>query len=309
MDDGFLLRHTPDPGLPLAPAVGAARTEFAAAVADFAAIRDEQLERPWGWQDSDTDARYGFYRGYELLEAAAADVSRALDASGARPMPAGRVVRPATAARWDLHGLLVGLVDDDLDRDPGGGEWTVRQTLAHLVNVQRAYCWFSAWWMSQGLTADELPPALPEGVAPDFPEEGLEGAGSLRDIRSRLDAILDLGLERFGGLDDAALAVGARWAGAAVTVGFRLGRWSSHLREHTVQVEKTRLLLGQQPTEVERLVRITCAAYGRLEALLVALPAAALVSVPPHGRAPDEIVSSALREVRAAAREVLAAAS
>jgi hypothetical protein len=59
-----------------------------------------------------------------------------------------------------------------------------------------------------------------------------------------------------------------------VSIAFRLGRWSSHIREHTVQVEKTLAELGRAPTEPERLVRLVLAAYGRAEAVVFGQPEA-----------------------------------
>ena len=49
---------------------------------------------------------------------------------------------------------------------------------------------------------------------------------------------------------------------------FRLGRWSSHIREHTVQVEKTLVMIGHAPTEVDRLIRLILAEWGRAEAVV-----------------------------------------
>ena len=72
------------------------------------------------------------------------------------------------------------------------------------------------------------------------------------------------------------MGVSARWAGLPVTIDFRLGRYGSHIREHTVQIDKTLAMLGRQPSEVERLVRLILATYGRLEGLLV-------------GRRPDDL--------------------
>ena len=51
-----------------------------------------------------------------------------------------------------------------------------------------------------------------------------------------------------------------------MTIAIRQGRWASHITEHTVQVDKTLVWLGRQPSEVERLVRLVAAAWGRLEA-------------------------------------------
>ena len=99
-------------------------------------------------------------------------------------------------------------------------------------------------------------------------------AGSLEDLRSRLDAILDLSAERLAGMPEELLAAATRWSGFAVTVGFRVGRWASHLREHTIQIEKTLAMLGRTPTEPERLVRLILAAYGRAEAVVFGQPEA-----------------------------------
>ena len=65
------------------------------------------------------------------------------------------------------------------------------------------------------------------------------------------------------------LAFGARWSKFAIPIGFRIGRWSSHIREHTIQAEKTLVGLGRVATEPERLVRLTLAAYGRAEAVVI----------------------------------------
>ena len=195
--------------------------------------------------------------------------------SGADGGMAAAIIGPATAARWDLHGVLAPLTDTEIDADPGGGEWTIRLTLGHTVNSQRAYGWSTAWWQERAFALDDpdLPPRVSEELFADLPdEETAEAAGSLDDIRARLDQILDLSAERLAGLPDDRLDHGARWSGFAVPVSFRLGRWSSHIREHTIQVEKTLATLGRTPTEPERLVRLTLAAYGRAEAVVFGQP-------------------------------------
>jgi uncharacterized damage-inducible protein DinB len=272
MDD-FLRRHAPAPANPVFEPMQRARAALTAAVPQLLAVDDAVLDTPWPWRDGETEVRYGFYRAYELLEETAADARRALAEAGAALPAAQAAAGAATAARWDLHGVLWSLADDELDRDPGGGEWTLRQTLAHVINSQRAYGWFTAWWLARRDTPpDDFPASVPDEVAPDFPDESAEGVGDLGQIRQRLDAILDDSASVLGALDEPALRVRARWSGAAVDVGFRLGRWASHLREHTIQVEKTLGFLGRSPREVDRLVRLVLAAYGRLEAAVFALP-------------------------------------
>jgi hypothetical protein len=271
--DAPLLRHTNDAlARPLSDAIRDARADLAAIVADILAIPESALERDWAWiGGGEGDVRYGLYRLHELFERAEIEAARELWATDADGGLAAAVIGPADAARWDLHGLLAPLTDAEIDADPGGGEWTIRQTLGHIVNSQRAYGWATAWWQERGFALDDpdLPTSLDDEFWSDLPdEETTEQEGTLDDIRERLDAIVDLSAERLAGLPEDRLGHGSRWSGFAVPVGFRLGRWSSHIREHTNQVEKTLVTLGRTPTEPERLARLTLAAYGRAEAVV-----------------------------------------
>ena len=49
-----------------------------------------------------------------------------------------RILARAEQAYGDLQAALVGLTDEQLDRVPEPGEWTIRQTLEHLVKAQDA---------------------------------------------------------------------------------------------------------------------------------------------------------------------------
>ncbi len=254
------------------------------------------------------DVRYGFYHAYERLEIAGGAVMRALAEAGTAWAPGARRAAPATAARWDLHARLLPLADAELDRDPGGGEWTLRQTLAHIINGQRAYGHFTAWWLLQR-GSDPFPEVIPDAVGDDFPEESTEGHGSLPAIRSRLDDLLDLETARMAALDDQDLAARARWSGAWVDVGFRVGRWSSHLREHTIQVDKTLVMIGWTPREVDRLSGVILGAWGRLEATVFGLPGTALDRHGADGRTPAAIIDEVTARVAEMAPSVLASAS
>lgn len=273
--DDFMLRTAPRPAQPIAPELLAARPSIRAALADLAAIDDGAMEKSWRWRDVDADVRYGFYRQYEAIE----DV-RALSAPMlADALRAGSSARPligaATEARWDLHGLLAGLSDEDIDADPGNGEWSVRRTLGHIVGGQRAYGWYTMWWVVRNAPADDFPPRVPDDVAAEavLPDEEVEALGTLAEISARLDDIVDLSATLYAPLDEQQLGARARWSGVAVDARFRVNRWSSHLREHTVQIEKTLVMINRDLSEAERLTRLVAAAWGRLEGDLLMLPA------------------------------------
>jgi len=297
-NDAPLLRHTnPDLARPLPAALLDARKDLPAIVADILAVPETALERDWEWTGGgEADVRYGIYRLHELLERAGVDAARALAGSNGDGGLAAAIISPSAAARWDLHGVLAPLTDVEIDADPGGGEWSIRRTLGHVVNGQRAYGWGTAWWIEQGFALDD--PDLPASAGDAFwaalpDEEGVEQAGSLDDIRARLDAILDLSAERLAGVPEDRLGSACRWSGFVAPASFRLSRWSSHLREHTIQVEKTLAILGRAPTEPERLVRLTLAAYGRAEAVV-------------FGRTNADAAAEIIRAAAAEARETIA---
>ncbi len=220
---------------------------------------------------SSSDVRNGFFRQYEALEDTRARIGSMVAGAVAAQSPARPLAGSTTAARWDLHGLLASLTNEDLDRPTGNDEWTLRQTLAHIVNGQRAYFWYTSWWLARK-DADDFPPRVPEDVAKEFPEEDSDGAGSLDDIRRRLDEVVDLSAGTLGVASEDELAARSRFAGLAVDVRFRINRWSSHMREHTIQVEKTLGFINRPTTEVDRLLRMVAGAYGRLEEAVFMLP-------------------------------------
>jgi hypothetical protein len=295
--DDFLARHAPHPPLAVDPRLVAARESLVAALATLAEVRDADLEKPWPWRGDEADVRYGLYRPLEALIDIRAAVRPGLPSALTGESAARPLVGEATAARWEVDGVLAGLSDADLDAAPGGEEWTVRQTLAHIVNGQRAYGWFTAWWHSRrDLPTDDFPPAVPDDVAAELPDESTEADGSLAEIRERLGEVTDMTCAVFAALGPADMTARARWSGYPVDLRFRLTRWPSHIREHTVQVDKTLVMIGRATTEVERVLRLIGAAYGRLEEELYLWPAG------------ESAVSSAAGEVESVLRGVAAEA-
>jgi hypothetical protein len=296
--DDPLVRYTEGiPERPIPDALLVARRDVVAAVHDLATISDADMEKAWAWKgDSEVELRYAFYRIFEDFERAGIDAETAIRASNLERGRAADLVAPATAARWDLQGILVQLPDATWDADPGGGEWTVRQTLGHIIGGQRGYAAATAWWQAQALPVDANLPTARPNVYETLPSDEEEEAGTPKELRARLDEVLDRSTDRLAGLPSDRLAFGTRWVGFALDIGFRLGRWSSHIREHTVQVEKTLVMIGHTPTEVDRLIRLILAEWGRAEAVV-------------YGSADGEealtVLAAAAARARATAAEVV----
>jgi hypothetical protein len=294
------------PAVPWHPAVVMAREPILRVARDLLTVPDERLAEPWTWRAGDREpleGRDAMYRIHERLEAAitAIDSGR----SGAPGPGIGPAVPPLaamTAARWDLHGALAPLNAAIWDEAPDA-EWPIRRTLAHVIGSQRSYGWYNAWYLSQGLVGREsgLPPddALPPG-----PSDDEDGAGSPGEVRARLDAIVDANAAAIPALDADAMRVSARWSGLPVTIDFRLGRYGSHIREHTIQVDKTLALLGRTPTETGRLVRLILATFGALEARFVGRPAEELDRPFPGGSSAVVLLAAAMADATATATAI-----
>jgi len=262
--DPQLVAWSPAAPIRLAPEVVAIRAAVDGAGRRLLSVPDDRLEADWAWPGSSSrvDVRYGFFRLFELMEITRGSVASTLASNGVVQEPGARRGGASTVARWSLHGLLLPLGDAALDRDPGNGEWPIRETMGHVLNTQRFYSRFTAWWLTQ---APEPAAPVPDALGTDVPEPAVEAAGSMDDVRAKLDDLVDLSMASLGALTEEQLAVPARWSGGEVTGGFRIGRWASHLREHTIQVEKTLVMLDRPIPEVERLIRMVFEAYGRLD--------------------------------------------
>ena len=63
----------------------------------------------------------------------------AREAIGATQTMPQRMLARSMEAVGALHGALVGLDDSDLDESPEPGEWSPRQVLEHMIEVQAMY--------------------------------------------------------------------------------------------------------------------------------------------------------------------------
>jgi DinB superfamily len=305
----YLVAHTPAPTAPVSPAVLKARAALNTSAEQYLGVGDDALEHGWDWDDRHgADIRYGLFRAIEAVEEATGQIGSILAATGARRSSAALRIAPATVARWDLHGRLATIDDGLLDKVAKDGEWMLRETLGHIVGGQRGYAAYTAWHWSrnnpEAPTVDELKQVE---IDTALPEESEEALGSVADIRARLDEALDRGAAHMAGYSDADLARPARWSGVPVDVGFRLGRWSSHLMEHTIQIDKTLAWLDRAPTEVQRIVAELYRAWGRLETLVFPIEPAALTAPDASGRSVESVLSRLGENLVRTARSVRAA--
>jgi DinB family protein len=231
-------------------------SDFDEALRGFAALDEQALARPWSWRDKAMDVRFALYRTLEDAQ----EVHVRL--SAARIPESRRIMALAQRAFGDLRGLLAGLPADVLDRAPSAGEWPLRETLRHMLLVERRYAVQTRYAVDR---KDSEPVRIPEDRQPTVTAK--DGEGDVGTIVARIGAARADTNQWLGDVGDPAMTRPTIWGGYDVDVRFRLHRFAAHLVEHTIQIEKSLGALGWRATEGRRIARHVAAAIAEIEGL------------------------------------------
>jgi len=200
---------------------------FDESLARLAVLSDADLLRPaWTFRGKPSEIGYALYHAIEEEQRAAIDAPPSAT-------EAARILSVAQSAFGELRGLLAGLDDVLLDRVPGSGEWSLRETLAHAIGVERSYRANTEYSLTR--TASE-PLLMPTERRPQ--PDPADTAGSVRDVVARFAQRRVETDASLAALDEAVLARPSMWGGFEVDVRHRLHRFASHIAEHTNQCEK-----------------------------------------------------------------------
>jgi uncharacterized damage-inducible protein DinB len=225
---------------------------------------------PWEWKQYKEGIRFAFFRTYEQLceLAARLEVERA---ASPRPLTtAQRILSQYHLAYRDLQAVLLGVTDTLAVQAPAEGEWPVRQALAHIVQAERGFftvCFLGLEHIHQGnAEAFEINEEIWNRFWADAPFTETSERSSLSEIQAYHASLHPRILQAFTTLteDELGLPI-SYWESAPQPLEFRLHRFSSHLRQHTIQIEKTLDQLGQPPSEARRLLRIVFNALAAVE--------------------------------------------
>jgi len=231
-------------------------SDFDAALTDCAMLDEEALGRPWSWRGRPLDVREALYLTLE-------DVQEAHARASAGQLPESRrILALAQRAFGDLRGLLSGLPADLLDRAPREGEWPVRETLRHMLWVERRYALSTRHAIDR---ADGEPIRLSEDRLPTLAQ--MDVGGEIGAVLARIGEAREETTRRLGDVVPAAMTRPSVWAGHEIDVRFRLHRFAVHIVEHTIQCEKALRALAWCPTEGRRIARRIAAALGEVEGL------------------------------------------
>lgn len=258
------------------------------------ALADAELERDYAWRYHDEGLRFALIGTYHELRDLAATTAAERAVLFRRPTIAQRVLAQYHAAYRDLQAILLGADDALATRAPAPGEWPIWLTLWHMIETEQSFfprCRYAVDQMHAGvdpqvMSDDERWALLAEDPAsdparllqviygdavrtleqeahaatPDAPQAGYAA------LIGYYDGLHDAIIRDLATLADAeTLALSQWWEDAPIPVRYRLHRFDAHLRQHTIQVEKTLAALGAAPSEAMRLLRLVYAALAEAE--------------------------------------------
>jgi hypothetical protein len=231
-------------------------SSFVNSMTRMAVLSDEQMTMPWKWRPEGEvlEIRDIFHRSLEAENAQATAVA----AIGSAETVAALVL--AQRAAGDLCGLLAGQPDDILGRAPSPGEWSLRETMGHVIETEAGFRVKTLWAVDR--TSEdpiEPPPELRSHLA-DVSGDASSWIVMLLEQRATTDA-------EFVRVGSNELDRPSTWVSHPVDARFRLHRPASHLIEHTNQCEKVLHAIGHDPGEARQLVRAIWAARGGHERL------------------------------------------
>ncbi len=219
-------------------------------------LTDAEMDRPWVWREYDEEGlRFALLMAQHELRDLAVRLAAMRPAA---PSQAQRILGQYHHAYRDLTGALAGVRDEDLDRVPKEGEWSLREVIAHMLGAEYGFLGVVQYGLAPDRPGD--PEKADERWASWREEHGYRApkslAGDIADVRNAMFEIHRRVLRELGGLSDDALERAAMFWDGDKPIRFRMHRFEAHMIQHTIQVDKTLEWLGRGPTEARRLVRV-----------------------------------------------------
>ncbi|MEZ4524057.1 MAG: DinB family protein [Thermomicrobiales bacterium] len=102
-------------------------------------LTDEELRAPTYWFGIDCDLRFRLMRFAQHEREHTAQIRKWRVQTGKTFSEAARFMGMTWQRNGRLEGILCGAPDDALDRDPGNGDWPIRQILEHIGSAERYF--------------------------------------------------------------------------------------------------------------------------------------------------------------------------
>ena len=242
---------------------------------------DPDLEQPWAWRAHDEGVRFALIGAYHELRELAVALAHQRAQNGPPLTRAQRALAQYLAAYRDFQAVLIGVTAKEYDREPAPGEWPLRYVVGHTAGTQRHFFTLVHYGVARQRDEQERSARLPEGETDkvtgsyeDFAE--IMENQAMADMLAFYENLHQRTLSDFANVTDAELAGPSLWwEGEEYSLEYRLHRFDAHLRQHTIQLEKTLAMLGHSPNEARRLLRLIYNALAEVEGVTLGAEALA----------------------------------
>ncbi len=251
-------------------------TVLEAAIRDFSVVMlplsEKDLAQDWIWKDHDEEGiRFAFFVTLQELRQLA--VTLAMDRT--KPTAAQHILSQYHAAYMDLQAAVLGLSNEDAERSPAEGEWSVKQAYSHILGTDFGFSAVVRYALEGHRSATWTPDRIPEEEYPRL--YGLSDTEYDTLMESPFDNMLAFHrglhnriIDEFKTISDAELDLPSTfWEDTRFPIRHRLHRYEAHFTQHTVQIDKTLAAIGQDPSEAKRLLRRIYAALAEAEGLMI----------------------------------------
>jgi hypothetical protein len=246
------------------------------AVQDFSALMlplsEKDLEQEWKWKDHEQEGiRFAFFVTLQELRQLAVTIA----ALRSKPTAAQHILSQYHAAYIDLQASVLGVSDEDAEHAPAEGEWSVKQTYAHILGTDFGFSAVVRYALERHRSNTWTPDRIPEEEYPRLYGVSEEEYDALmaRPFSEMLSLHAGLHLRiitEFATISDAELDLPSTfWEETRFPIRHRLHRYEAHFVQHTIQIDKTLAALGQAPRESHRLLRKIYAALAEVEGLMI----------------------------------------
>jgi len=246
------------------------------AVQEFAELMlplsERDLEHEWIWKDHDEEGiRFAVFVTLQELRGLAVTLA----ALRSKPTAAQHILSQYHAAYMDLQAALLGLSVEDADLTPAEREWSVRNVYAHMLGAEINFTIAIRYALEKHRASTWTPEKISdedENRIAGMNEEEYRALfrGSLEEMRSYHRELHPTIVEEFSKITDQELDLpSAFWEETRFPIRHRLHRYEAHFTQHTVQIDKTLVAIGQAPGESKRLLRKIYAALAEAEGTMI----------------------------------------
>jgi len=235
-------------------------------------LSEKDLEREWTWKDHDEEGiRFAFFVTLQELRQLAVTLSTLRT----KPTPTHHILSQYHTAYMDLQAALLGVSTEDAERAPAEGEWSVHSAYKHILNTEIGFTATiryaleghraGTWKPEQMSEEDE--PRVSKMTEDEYQELMKSSYEKMRVFHSKLHPEI---VEEFSTITDIELdRPSTFWEETRFPIRHRLHRYEAHFAQHTVQIDKTLVAIGQAPSESKRLLRKIYAALAEAEELMI----------------------------------------